>query len=64
MDESETALEEELDWVRWELERMISARTLCPLNAAERIRLEELLAREAELLGVVHRCDEGDPIHC
>jgi len=64
VDETGIAVGEELEWVRWELERMVGARTLCPLSTAERIKLEELLAREAELLRIVHSCDDTEPVHC
>ena len=43
-------LGDELDHVRWQLDRMVTQRLLAPFTAAERRRYDELAEREAELL--------------
>jgi hypothetical protein len=40
----------ELQWVRFELEMLLSCRSVCPFSAAEQTRYRELGQREAELL--------------
>jgi hypothetical protein len=43
----------EIQWVRFELEMLLSCRQVCPLSVAEQTRYAELGRREAELLGYV-----------